>query len=220
MKKYYTLLFLFALLFIGCSTYTIKDFPSKDKFYEDFNNSVKNKDVNITLINDSSFTINDGAVLENDTLFSFAKLEEKDVRTSAVSDITEIRYTDNDSASAAILYKNGDKLRGKNIRIDSDSIHFTVKTSTSNNNTVPVHIEISKVKTVTYKTRIGSSIIGILSGGIAGVIVAVIAGTTLNDKEGSGVALNYEILTPPIGAILGGIAGGLIGWKTVYQFNP
>jgi hypothetical protein len=205
---------------MGCSTYTIKDFPSKEKFYQDFNSSVKNKDVNITLLNDSSFAIRDGAVLENDILFSFAKLEDKDPRSFALSSIAEIRYTNNDSSSASILFKNGEMLRGKNIRTNSDSIYFTVKTSTAKNNIAPIHVEIDKVKTVTYKTRLGSSLIGILSGAIAGIIIAVIAGSTLTDKEGSSVALNYDVLAPPIGAILGGIAGGLIGWNIIYQFNP
>jgi hypothetical protein len=221
MNKYYTIFLLLCLFIMGCSSsYTIKDFSTKDKYYEDFNNSVKNKDMNITLINNSSFTLNDGAVLENDTLFSFAKLEEKNIRIFALSDITEIRYTNNDSSSASILFKNGEMLRGKNIRTNRDSIYFTVKTSTAKNNIAPIHIEIDKVKTVTYKTRLGSSLIGILSGAIAGIIVAVIAGSTLTDKEGSSVALNYDVLAPPIGAILGGIAGGLIGWNTIYQFNP
>jgi PBP1b-binding outer membrane lipoprotein LpoB len=54
MKNIYGLFFLLALLLMGCSsTYTIKDFPSKERFYEDFNNSVKNKDVSITLMSDS-----------------------------------------------------------------------------------------------------------------------------------------------------------------------
>src|ERR1035437_9263046 len=112
MNKYYTLCLLSALFFMGCSTYTIKDFPSKEKFYEDFNNSAKNKDVNITLINDSSFTIHDGVVLENDTLFSFAKLEERYVRTYPLSLITEIRYLNNDISTALILLKNGEIFRG------------------------------------------------------------------------------------------------------------
>ena len=132
MKNIYGLFFLLALLLIGCSsTYTIKDFPSKERFYEDFNNSAKNKDVSITLMSDSSFFINDGIILEDDTLFS---LEGKDNRSFALSDITEIRYTNNDSSSASIIFKNGEILRGKDIRTDSDSIYFTVKTSKAKNN--------------------------------------------------------------------------------------
>lgn len=151
MKNICGLLFVFALLLIGCSsTYTVQNFHSKEKFYEDFNNSAKNKDVNVTLINDSSFAINDGIILENDTLFS---LEGKDNRSFALSDITEIRYKNNDYSSASILFKNGDILRGKDIRTDSDSLYFTVKTSTAKNNIAPTHIGIDQL--VFYKLKGG-----------------------------------------------------------------
>lgn len=230
MKNIYSLFFLLALLLMGCSsTYTIKDFPSKERFYEDFNNSAKNKDVNVNLINDSSFAINDGIILENDTLFS---LEGKDNRSFALSDITEIRYKNNDYSSASILFKNGDILRGKDIRTDSDSIYFTVKTSTAKNNIAPTHIAqdtlftrtnvfpIETVKSVGYKTHLRSVPLGILSGAIAGLIIAVIAWNTLTSKDNSGAASAYYIFAPPIGAMAGAIVGGCIGWKTIYQFNP
>jgi len=209
---------------MGCSTYTIKDFSSKDDFYKDFNNSVKDKDMRVTLMNDSAFTINNGIILEHNTLFS---LEGKDKRSSALSNIKEIRYANNDSTSASIFFNNGEILRGKYIRIDRDSIHFTATASTTNNNIAPIQIEIDKVKTVAYKTRLVSSLIGVLAGGVAGVIVAVIAHSTLKGNEqpglptgGSGDASNYDILAPPIGALIGGIVGGIIGWNTIYQFNP
>jgi hypothetical protein len=237
MKNIYGLFFLLALLLMGCSsTYTIKDFPSKEKFYEDFNNSAQNKDVNVTLINDSSFAINDGIILENDTLFS---LEGKDNRSFALSDITEIRYKNNDYSSASILFKNGDILRGKDIRTDSDSIYFTVKTSKAKNNIASIHIAVAPihiaqdtlftptnvfpietVKSVSYKTYLRSVPLGILSGAIAGLIIAVIAGNNLTSKDDSGAASAYYILAPPIGAMVGAIVGGCIGWKTIYQFNP
>jgi hypothetical protein len=216
MKKIHGLFFLLSLLFMGCSsTYTIKDFTSKDKFYEDFNSSAKSKDVNITLMNDSSFTINDGVVLENGILFS---VEGKDKKSFPLSDVAEIKYTKNDSASASIFLNNGGIYRGKNITTGSDSIYFTVTTSTAKNNTPPMHIGIDKVKTVTYKTWLRSSLVGLLSGGIAGGIVVLIAHSNLKDNPG--VATNYDILAPPIGALVGGIIGGIIGWNTIYQFNP
>jgi len=67
---YYVILLLF-LLMIGCSsTYTIKDFSSKDKFYQSFNTSVGYKDINITLNNDSQVTIFGGGTLKHDTLYT------------------------------------------------------------------------------------------------------------------------------------------------------
>jgi hypothetical protein len=65
-----TLLFVLITL-LGCySTYTINDFSSKEKFYEDFNNSVGTKDLNITLINDSLISIKGGGILKQDTLYT------------------------------------------------------------------------------------------------------------------------------------------------------
>jgi hypothetical protein len=56
---------------MGCSsTYTIKDFSSKDKFYQSFNTSVKDHDMNITFTNDSLFEITGGGNLKQDTLYT------------------------------------------------------------------------------------------------------------------------------------------------------
>jgi hypothetical protein len=71
MKKYYSALFLLALILMGCSsTYTIKNFSSKEKFYKDFNSSVGSKDMNITLSNDSLYEISGGGLLKHDTLYT------------------------------------------------------------------------------------------------------------------------------------------------------
>lgn len=71
MKIYYGVLFLLALILMGCSsTYTIKGFSSKDKFYRDFNGSADDKDLNITLLNDSLIQTTDGGILKQDTLFT------------------------------------------------------------------------------------------------------------------------------------------------------
>jgi hypothetical protein len=221
MKNIYYLFFVSSLLFVGCSTYTIRDYPSKDKFYEDFNHSAGNKDVNITLINDSSFTINDGVVLENDSLFSFALLEERDVRTYPLSLITEIRYTINDTGTALILLKNGETLQAKNIRTGNDSIYFTIQTSTKKNIIVPIPVEIDKVKTISYKTRLRSIPLGMLGGAIVGLLSAVIAGNNVaNSKDNNGKVEAYYYGLPILGVVIGGIIAPIIGWKTIYQFNP
>jgi hypothetical protein len=73
MIKYYTLFLLSAFLFIGCSsTYTIKGYSSKEKFHKDFNSSADNKDLNITLTNDSLVQTTDGGIIKHDTLFTSA----------------------------------------------------------------------------------------------------------------------------------------------------
>ncbi|MHB8851719.1 MAG: hypothetical protein ACYC6P_00010 [Ignavibacteriaceae bacterium] len=69
MKNFYFLIIIILLVFTGCSSYyTEKRFPSKEKFYDDFNNFAKNKNVEVTLMNDSSFTILEGASISEDTL--------------------------------------------------------------------------------------------------------------------------------------------------------
>ena len=71
MKKYLTALSLLIITFnAGCSSvYTIYDFPSKEKFYKDFNSFAENKSLIVTLINDSSFTMNCYSKITADTLF-------------------------------------------------------------------------------------------------------------------------------------------------------
>ena len=71
MKKYYSLFLLFAVFLMGCSSnYTIKDFPSKDKFYQSFNTSVGYKDIDITLTDNSQVTKFGGGILKQDTLYT------------------------------------------------------------------------------------------------------------------------------------------------------
>ena len=69
MKNIYLIIPVLIIAFAGCSSnYTTIDFSSKEKFYEDFNKFMKNKTIEITLINDSSFIALGGAKINNDTL--------------------------------------------------------------------------------------------------------------------------------------------------------
>jgi hypothetical protein len=71
MKNTYIILFIFSLLLTGCSsTYTIKGYPSKDRYYRDFNRSVGDKDLKIILSNDSLYETTGGGVIKYDTLFT------------------------------------------------------------------------------------------------------------------------------------------------------
>jgi len=78
MKKLFLAIAFFVVLFPGCSsTYTVTDFGTKEKFYEEFNNSFKEREVKVTLVNDSSFIVQNGIEINHDTLLSFVNLEEK-----------------------------------------------------------------------------------------------------------------------------------------------
>ena len=81
MKIFYLITAVFLLSLIGCSsTYKVSDFSSKDKFYEDFNNLARNKSVKVTLLNDSSFSINSGAAIQNDSLYSLREEISPEIR--------------------------------------------------------------------------------------------------------------------------------------------
>ncbi len=68
---FFFIFILLPLILESCSSiYSVKDFSSKEQLYQDFNNSVKDKSINVKFINGSSLTINNGAVIENDTLYS------------------------------------------------------------------------------------------------------------------------------------------------------
>jgi hypothetical protein len=70
MKKFYLTIGVFASLFIGCSsTYKVSDFSSREKFYDDFNKSVKDKIVKVTLDNDSTFNCKESTNIANDSLY-------------------------------------------------------------------------------------------------------------------------------------------------------
>jgi hypothetical protein len=218
-KNIYSLLSVLALLLMGCSsTHTIKDFPSKEKFYQDFNNSAKNKDVKIILVKDSSFAINDGIALENDTLFSYVILEGKDSRSFALSEITEIKYTNNDYKSASVLFKNGDKLIGEDIRTNRDSIYFvTMKKLLTRNNI----ISINKVKTISYKNRLIRIPLGILAGGLIGLVSGIFYASRPNtSKDDSGLISGSIVGGAVIGVLIGSIVSYCIGYNYYYQFNP
>ena len=71
MKNTIIILFIFSLFFTGCSSsYSIKGYSSKDRFYRDFNRSADKKDLNITLLNDSLVQITGGGILKHDTLYT------------------------------------------------------------------------------------------------------------------------------------------------------
>jgi hypothetical protein len=73
--KNYTIIFISALFLMGCSsTYTIKDFSSKDEFCQSFNTRVGSKDIDITLSDNSSRTIYGGGILKHDTLYTLTEV--------------------------------------------------------------------------------------------------------------------------------------------------
>lgn len=69
MMKIRNIFIVLVLILTGCSsTYTLKDFSSKEKFYENFNKYMSNKPVKVTFVNDSSFVISKNVKISNDSI--------------------------------------------------------------------------------------------------------------------------------------------------------
>ena len=221
MKKFLKLFFfLCSLIFVGCSsTYTVSDFPSKEKLYQYFNDAGKDKSVKIILTNDSSFNVNGGIIIKNDSLYE--KIYTPERGKIALSEIKNIEYL-NDYKSKLLIMNNGMILKVENIKKAADSIEF-INVSTE---TLKSIIHINKVRELSYEGRS----LGILSGILFGVPVGFIAAISkvLPIYDYGGVAGNIKsydefkaiVIGTLSGAIIGGVVGWLVGNKYTYQLNP
>jgi hypothetical protein len=76
--------YLIIAVFVGCSsTYKVTDYSSKEKFREDINSSIKDRDIIVTTI-DSSFTSSSGSVIIDDSLLIVAKIQEEKISLNGV----------------------------------------------------------------------------------------------------------------------------------------
>ena len=93
MKIFYLTGLINSLLFIGCSsTYTFFDFSSKEKFYEDFNNSNKSQEVQLTLTNDSTLNLNGHVNIINNMIYYFG-VDTTVLHTGiSIKDVKQIKY--------------------------------------------------------------------------------------------------------------------------------
>ena len=223
MKIFYFYIVAFALILIGCSpTYKISDFSSRDKFYGDFNNFARNKNVKITFTNDSSFYVDNGAEIVNDTLYYLGIEINSGNKRITVSDIKELNYTSNDYKSASILLKNGESYRAKEIKMGKDSIEFAFTNEVITQNKVT---SINNIQKISYKNRW----LGVIPGSIAGTLLGFVIGvatispsTPLAGELQGGTPANFASV--PIGTFSGLILGSAFGWfmgfNYTYQFNP
>ncbi|MHB8579890.1 MAG: hypothetical protein ACYDA4_08510 [Ignavibacteriaceae bacterium] len=223
MKIIYLITSIFLLILTGCySTYNVSDFSSKDKFYEDFNKSANDKALKVTLSNDSSFFISNGAEIVNDTLYYLGKEINSGNKRIAVSDIKELNYTSNDYKSASILLKNGESYRAKEIKMGKDSIEFAFTQEVITQNKVT---SINNIQKISYKNRWLGVIPGSIAGTLLGFVIGVATispGTPLAGELEGGTPANFASV--PIGTFSGLILGSAFGWfmgfNYKYQFNP
>ena len=156
MKIFDLLILLLSLLVIGCSTtYRVSDFASRDKFYNDFNKFAKDKSVKVTLVNDSSFYINNGAAIVNDTLYYLGKDILTGNKKIALSETKEINYTSNDYTPSSIELNNGQIFQAKQIKVNRDSIEFLSMNKVIVLNSIT---SINKVKKISYKNHFLGSV--------------------------------------------------------------
>ena len=216
MRIIYLISSIFLLTLTGCSTtYKVTDFSSRDKFYGDFNNFARNKNVKVTLSNDSSFSLTNSAEIANDTLYYLGKEINSGNKRIAVSDIKELNYTSNDYKSASILLKNGESYRAKEIKMGKDSLEFAFTNEVITQNKVT---SINNIQKISYKNHSIGSISNLGLGFCLGI-----AGGSLVQIMGAGFAIPIGtpvIIGATLGIILGPITGALIGYKYTYQFSP
>jgi hypothetical protein len=130
MKALYLIIILFPLLLegTGCSsTYNLSDFYSKDKFYNDVNNHIDGKEVNVTLNNNSIFTTNENGVHINQNFLTLKLYSSKDT-TLPLSEIQNINYNSNlGNPFVYLKLKNGNTINAENIRRSADSLEFKTR---------------------------------------------------------------------------------------------
>ena len=213
------LIFFFIFILESCSSiYSVKDFSSKEKLYQDFNNSVNDKSINVKFINDSSLTINNGAVIKNDTLYSIGYRLDKNYERIALSEIKKINYTGGDYKSANLLLKNNDQINAGDINIANDTMEYSV---TKKILTWSEVAPLDKIKEASYKNRWLGIPGWFLAGTGLGVIVGAIIFTSRNNgsPDNAYMTLN-SFLTIPFGSFVGILWGWIDGYNYIYRFNP
>jgi hypothetical protein len=221
MKIYYLLISLSSLLLIGCSsTYKVSDFPSRDKFYEDFNNFSGYRIMDVTLKNDSTFKVPVGAKIFNDTLI-FMSLTNNQKREEIIlkNDINNISFnfnTETKSTWAEIILKNGSKILCESAELLPDSsVRFMKNTNE--------YLSINKIKEISYKNHLLGIPIPLISGAVIGFLVSLVGGQIyLSLNRNNQIVSSYDYLFGFSGAglLAGGIWGGIDGWTYTYQFTP
>ena len=217
-KFYLLTVVVFSLTLVGCSSYySARQFPSKEKFYEDFNSSAKNKNMKVTLTDDSSFITSEGTMISNDSLI-FTTITQKEEMIDK-NEIKDIKYSGNDMSnlSGRIILKNGDSATTKNIVFNSDS-SINAKVFERKNDYIPV----TEIKKLTYKNRLPGFFTGLIIGIPSGVFAALIAAIFSNDvitKDETKLDSYYKTGVI-VGPIIGGILGAIIGYNYTYIINP
>jgi len=209
----------FSLILMSCSSiYTEKNFSSKEKLYQNFNNSAKGTPVDVTFINDSSVIFQNGALIENDTLYAYKYLFNIQKGKVNLSEIQKIDYTGNDYNSAVLFLKNGKRINAENIKTENNTMKFSIIDKVKARQNVAA---LSLLKKASYKNRW----LGLLPGSIVGTVLGFIGGAILysilisKEKHDNLTKAYISLLMVPIGAVAGLIWGWISGYNYTYKFN-
>jgi hypothetical protein len=223
MKILYLIILFIPILLLGCSSaYRVTDFPTEEKFYEDFNSFAKDKSVKVTLINDSSFTPENNVQILKDSLFILTTREIIEKQTLRNDEIQGVEYY-SDNIPDKILLKNGKSIVIKRMVIMPDSSVDVLKVEYTHK---LKPLALNQVKEISYKNHW----LGIPFGFVGGELFGIITGWRISRYESQHenfaaqnnqleelAVLFYGIV---LGPIVGSIVGWIVGWDYVYVFNP
>ena len=223
MKNIYLAGVFIFLLFTGCSsTYKVTDFPSKEKFYEEFNDTFKDREAKVILTNDSDFTADKGVVVKNNLVVCYSTLEDKRPQKFILSNLSAVSFSGNDNQSAKIILKTGEEFNAENVLTVRDSINFTEVRRLLKIDTFPM----DKVKTASYVSswkgvfpgmKIGFASMSLL-GYFIGKSITQLSGGISGDRDSQ--EFTGFFMGGTLGLLTGAIAGYLLGYTTSYELNP
>ena len=206
------------MFFIGCSsTYRVTDYPSKAKFLEDVNSSIKNRDFNV-VTTDSLFTCLEGSKIKDDSLYVIAKNVGDEIPLKDIKDMKYYYSNTNEDPSAYIWLKNGKELRVFNVNISSNSyLQFT----NINNEQIPL-MDIKHLSYTNHWKGLAPGIyLGMTAGGLIGATGLIIK--IPEDGNNRDNRLNYGssfLFGAIYGIVIGAIVGCIVGFENIYEFNP
>lgn len=223
MKKIYLAATFVFIFFTGCSsTYKVNDFPTKDKFYEDFNETFKEREAKVTLVNDSSFYVDKGVVVKNNLVVCYSTVEDRRPQKFILSDLSSVTFAGKENKSGKIILKSGEEFSGENVLTVRDSINFTEVRRILKIDSFP----IDKVKTASYLSSWKGVFPGMKIGFATLTILGYFIGKTITQAEGghglerSSQEFTGFFLGGTLGLLTGAIVGYIVGYDINYQFTP
>lgn len=204
----------------GCTTtYKLSESRSPEKFYEKCKSAVENRNVNVTLDNDSSvFTCDENEIVK-DTFYTVKETKTSRYYKISTAQIKDMDYLSNDYKTANITLKDGEKLKAENLSITNDTTKFWgIKTSVMKTMISPLY----DVKSIEYKNHWKGVIPGILGGALLGGVLGA-TGWIFHPMDG-GMVEQFDQGTATFGGafsglIIGAVVGYIIGFNINYEFR-